>query len=263
MFLTAVIFGLLGSFHCLGMCGPIAFVLPLDRENKLISFIQAGLYHLGRLLSYATIGLVFGLLGKGLFLVGFQQKLSIIIGVLMILITIIPSSFFHQFNIVKPFYILISKVKVGMGLYLKKSSFKAFLTMGLLNGFLPCGLVYMALLGAVSMGSSISGALYMFLFGLGTIPMMTGALIFGNFIKLSIRNKIQKAIPIFVLIIGLLFILRGLGLGIPYLSPPADKLNISSKQMMKFKTCLLFDTYCNEKTKREIIRTRFNKSEIC
>jgi len=248
MFLTAVIFGLLGSFHCLGMCGPIAFVLPLDRTHKWVSFTQASLYHLGRLLSYATIGLVFGLLGKGLYLAGFQQYLSIFMGLLMILLTILPVTIFHQFKITKPFYLLISKVKVGMGLYLKKSSYKAFLSMGLLNGFLPCGLVYMALLGAISMGSSLNGALYMFLFGLGTVPMMTGALIFGNFIKLSIRNKIQKAIPIFVIIIGLLFILRGLGLGIPYLSPPADKLNISSK-MTNFKTCLLLDKNCNEETK--------------
>jgi sulfite exporter TauE/SafE len=68
----------------------------------------------------------------------------------------------------------------------------------------------------------------MFIFGLGTIPMMTVAVFAGNFLKLSIRNKIQKAIPVFVVIIGLLFILRGLGLGIPYVSPSNTKLIIST-----------------------------------
>lgn len=262
MFLTAFFFGLLGSFHCLGMCGPIAFVLPLNRQNRWIAFVQASLYHLGRLISYATIGLFFGFLGEGFYLAGFQQYLSIFIGFLMILITILPVTIFNKYKISTPFYLLISKVKVGMGLYLKKSSFKAFLSMGLLNGFLPCGLVYMALLGAISSGSSLGGVVYMLLFGFGTVPMMTGVLIFGNFIKLSIRNKIQKAIPIFVIIIGLLFILRGLGLGIPYLSPATEKLNILSKQKMNYKACFLFDTYCNERKKREIIGARVDESEI-
>lgn len=254
MYATAIVFGLLGSFHCLGMCGPIAFVLPLSRKNKWLSFSQIILYHFGRLLSYSSIGLIFGLLGKGLYIAGFQQKLSIFMGLIMILIVLIPTSFFRKIKVSNPIYKLISKVKVGMGLYLRKSSLKAFFIMGLLNGLLPCGLVYMALFGAISMGSSISGALYMFLFGLGTLPMMTGALIFGNFIKLSIRNKIQKAIPIFVIIIGVLFILRGLGLGITFVSPPNHNLNISSKPMMNHSAYFLFDNKNYEKTKRKINR---------
>ena len=68
----------------------------------------------------------------------------------------------------------------------------------------------------------------MVLFGIGTIPLMTGAIFLGNFVNLSLRNKIQKAIPVFVVIIGLLFIMRGLGLGIPYISPSDAKLQISN-----------------------------------
>ena len=241
MFSTAILLGLLGSFHCLGMCGPIAFVLPLDRHNKIKSFFQAFLYHLGRIISYALIGLLFGLLGKGLYISGLQQNLSIVIGVLMILFVIMPASFFNKFNLTKPLYFAVGKVKSNLGIYLKKSSLKAFLTIGFLNGFLPCGLVYMALFAAISTGSSLYGALYMILFGLGTIPMMTAAMLFGNFLKSSIRNKIQKAIPIFVVLIGLLFILRGLGLGIKYISPPSYKLKISSKSMMKKHSYLYFN----------------------
>lgn len=241
MFYTALVLGLLGSFHCLGMCGPIAFVLPLNKDNKIKSFLQIFLYHFGRIISYALIGLLFGLLGKGLFISGLQQKLSIIIGALMILIVIIPASFFNRFNLTKPLYFAVGKVKSNLGIYLKKSSLKAFFVVGFLNGFLPCGLVYMALFAAISTGSSISGALYMTLFGLGTVPMMTAALLFGSFIKLSIRNKIQKAIPIFVVIIGLLFILRGLGLGIKYISPPNQKLKIESKPMIMNGTSSLYN----------------------
>ena len=102
---------------------------------------------------------------------------------------------------------------------MKKKSPDTFLTIGFLNGFLPCGLVYMALFGAIAMGNALQGGLYMMLFGLGTIPLMTTAIYFSGLLKGGIRQKVQKAIPVFVVVIGLLFILRGLGLGIPYVSP--------------------------------------------
>lgn len=210
------------------MCGPIAFILPVDKSNKSKMIVQTFLYHFGRLLTYSIIGLLFGLIGKGLYLSGFQQRLSILMGVIMILTILTPTKILNKFNLTKPLYQSIGKVKSNLGLYLKQKSNKAFFLIGFFNGFLPCGLVYMAIMGAISSGNIFSGALYMFLFGLGTIPMMTGAIYLGNFLKISIRNKIQKAIPIFVLIIGLLFILRGMGLGIPYLSPSDAKLHLSN-----------------------------------
>ena len=82
---------------------------------------------------------------------------------------------------------------------------------GFFNGFLPCGLVYMALIGSISTGNAIEGALYMMLFGLGTVPLMSSAIFFGNFISINARKTIQKVIPVFVVFIGILFILRGLG----------------------------------------------------
>ena len=102
---------------------------------------------------------------------------------------------------------------------MKKKTLDTFITIGFLNGFLPCGLVYMALFAAIAGGNAINGSLYMAVFGLGTIPLMTTAIYFSHFLKGSARQKIQKAIPVFIIIIGVLFILRGLGLGIPYLSP--------------------------------------------
>ena len=219
MLISAFILGLLGSFHCVGMCGPIAFMLPVDRNNTYKKVTQISLYHVGRLLSYSIMGLVFGLIGKGLNLFGFQQQLSIIIGVVMIIVILIPYKTFNKYNVSKPIYKVISKVKSALGAALKKKTSDTFLTIGFLNGFLPCGLVYMAVFGAIAGGNAAEGSLYMAFFGLGTIPLMTSAIYFSNFLKGAMRQKIQKAIPVFVVLIGVLFILRGLGLGIPYISP--------------------------------------------
>ncbi|SIR23528.1 sulfite exporter TauE/SafE family protein [Maribacter ulvicola] len=219
MLLSALILGLMGSLHCVGMCGPIAFMLPVDRTNNYKKFGQIFIYHFGRLMAYAIIGLLFGLLGKGLSIFGIQQKLSIFIGIIMILIVLIPYNTFNKYNLSKPIYKVISKVKNQLGKELKKKSADTFLTIGFLNGFLPCGLVYMALFGSIAMGDALRGSLYMILFGMGTIPLMTAAIYFSNLLKGGVRQKVQKVIPVFVIIIGALFILRGLGLGIPYVSP--------------------------------------------
>ncbi len=219
MLYSAFILGLLGSLHCVGMCGPIAFMLPVDRSNSFKKVSQIGVYHIGRLLAYSLIGLVFGLLGKSLNLFGIQQQLSIAIGVLMIVVVLIPYRTFAKYNLSKPLNKVISKVKSNLGQALKKKTPDTFLTIGFLNGFLPCGLVYMAVFGAIATGSLLQGSFYMVLFGLGTIPLMTSAIYLGKFLNHTIKQRIQKAIPVFVVLIGVLFILRGLGLGIPYISP--------------------------------------------
>jgi sulfite exporter TauE/SafE len=228
MLWTGLLFGLAGAFHCVGMCGPIAFVLPINRDSKTSLFFQIFIYHFGRIISYAIIGFFFGLIGKGLYLSGFQQRLSILMGVVMIIIVITPVSLFNKYNFSKPLYRFISIVKHKLGLYLKIKSNKALFLIGFFNGFLPCGLVYMALIGSISTGNAIEGALYMMLFGLGTVPLMSSAIFFGNFISINARKTIQKVIPVFVVFIGILFILRGLGLGIPYISPSDAKLQISN-----------------------------------
>lgn len=219
MLLSAIVLGLMGSLHCVGMCGPIAFMLPVDRSNNFKKIFQILMYHFGRLLAYGGIGLIFGLLGKGLYVFGMQQKLSIIIGVLMIAIVLIPYKLFSKYNFSKPLFGIISKLKSRLGQELKKKSPDTFLTIGFLNGFLPCGLVYMALFGAIAMGNAMEGSLYMILFGLGTIPLMTTAIYMSGFLKSSAKKRIQQLIPVFVVVIGVLFILRGMGLGIPYISP--------------------------------------------
>lgn len=219
MLFSALFLGLISSLHCVGMCGPIAMMLPVDHQNEAKKITQILTYHFGRLTAYGVIGLIFGLLGRGFFLAGMQQKMSIIIGIAMIVIVLIPEKVFAQYNFSKPVYRIISKIKFHLGSQFKKKSYKSLFTIGLLNGFLPCGMVYAALFGAIAMQSAGLGVTYMLLYGLGTIPLMTTVVYVKSLLKLPFRNKIQKAISYVAVIIGILFILRGLGLGIPYLSP--------------------------------------------
>jgi len=201
------------------MCGPIAMMLPLDRNNQAKKVTQIITYHIGRLTAYGTIGFLFGLVGKGFFIAGMQQKLSIFIGVLMLLVVLIPQKVVARYNFSKPIFKIIGKVKQHLGSQFKNKSYKSLFTIGLLNGFLPCGMVYVALFGAMAMQSASFGIVYMLLFGLGTVPMMSSMIYLNSFITISFRNKIQKVVPYVAVLIALLFILRGLGLGIPYVSP--------------------------------------------
>jgi len=228
MLLSALIFGLLGSFHCIGMCGPIAFLLPLERDNKLKKLLQIFLYHSGRIFSYAIIGLAFGVVGKSISLFGLQQQLSIIIGIIMLLLVLIPKHKLGKLNPENAGFKFVNKLKNHLGRELKKKRPDTFFTVGFLNGFLPCGLVYMAVLGAIAVGSTIKGSLYMVLFGLGTIPLMTSAIWISNIISVQSKKYIRRLIPVFVGIIAILFILRGMGLGIQFVSPSFKSEKISS-----------------------------------
>jgi len=219
MLYTALIFGLVSSLHCIGMCGPIAMMLPVDQKNPTKKATQILFYHAGRLTSYGTLGLLFGLLGKGLYLAGMQQRFTIVLGVLMILIAILPEKIFAQYNFSKPLYQLISKLKSGLGNQFKRKSADAFYSIGVFNGLLPCGLVYAALFGAIAMQNVILSVTYMLLYGLGTIPMMSAVVYASSILSLPFRSKLQKIVPLITIIIGLLFVLRGMGLDIDYVSP--------------------------------------------
>jgi hypothetical protein len=226
------------------MCGPIAFILPVDRKNPVKRVLQLFGYHFGRILTYALIGLLFGLLGRRLDLFGFQQHISIIIGVLMIAVILLPARFFNRINGSKFFYKWVGKVKSALGAQLKNKSVDSFFTIGFLNGFLPCGLVYMAVFGSVAAGGVWDGALYMVLFGVGTIPLMLTATYLGNFLNVTLKQRITKAIPVFVVVVGMLFIVRGLGLGIPYLSPSN---NVAVEKLSADQSC--HDININELSK--------------
>lgn len=210
--------GLVGSFHCVGMCAPIALALPQIGESRSSQLTSAALYNLGRASSYGLLGAVAGGLGLGVLLAQWQQSLSLVIGAALLLSVLLPllapkktklnfSSFLGK--VLSP---MISKVMV-------KPSQSRIFALGLLNGFLPCGLVYTALGAATLSLNPTSGALYMLAFGLGTAPLMFVVTYSRYFVPLLWRRRLQKLIPITISIMGIYFILRGLGLGIPYLSP--------------------------------------------
>lgn len=229
--LAALLLGFLGSFHCIGMCGPIALALPQHQGNFQIKIISSLLYNFGRVVTYATIGVLFGTIGKGLFLGGFQQLLSIVTGIAIISFVIfpfiIPSKFKEKSVLSFPFF------RRAFSNAFKMQSLFAYVLLGLINGLLPCGFVYMALSGAMLTGNTVDGSLFMFFFGLGTIPAMFAMSTMGSIVNISLRNKIKKTIPYISIFIGLILILRGLNLGIPYVSPHIEH----SKQETKVDCC--------------------------
>jgi hypothetical protein len=216
MYWSAFVFGLVGSFHCVGMCGPIVLAVP----GK--SVFSKLLYNLGRTLTYALMGLVIGIIGEGFSLAGYQQILSIIVGAAMLLIVIFTK--YKHFDL--PLSGAISKLwifsKKRLTPLFKSDSVMAPFLIGLVNGLLPCGLVYAAIFAAVAMGGMLESSLYMVLFGLGTAPLLIALSIFGNFLTPALRNKFNKAVPYLLAVVAILIILRGLNLGIPYVSPKMD-----------------------------------------
>ena len=217
--ISAFVLGIMGSFHCAGMCGPIAVALPLHGNTLMQKIFGGSLYNIGRTITYGIMGALFGMLGQGIHLLGFQQKVSVVMGALMIISVLFPALFRNQYNLDKSLFSFVGKLKKSIGKLFAVRSFQSLFFIGLLNGLLPCGLVYIAIAGAIGTGSTVEGSLYMILFGLGTIPMMLGISLAGNVLGLAVRQKINKIIPVLVVVLGLLFVLRGLDLGIPYLSP--------------------------------------------
>lgn len=234
MLWSGFVLGLIGSLHCVGMCGPIAFMLPVSHDKPVKKALQILLYHLGRILAYAIIGLIFGLIGQSFMAFGYQQHISIAVGILMIVLVLMPKTYFQPFKIFRPFFSFINSIKSELGKALQKKSLDTFFSLGFLNGFLPCGLVYMAVVGAFAVEGLLGSSFYMVLFGLGTIPMMTTVVYAQSFIKKHLKFNYKKLIPYAVVIVGLLFILRGMGLGIKYISP---KLNPETEQVEARMEC--------------------------
>jgi uncharacterized protein len=211
----AFILGLAGSFHCLGMCGPLALALPVT-GNRPAAYAAGRLsYNAGRVITYAAIGVVFGLAGKTLLFAGLQRWLSIGVGVLLLV------GFFasRRLSLTKPITVLVAWLKHNIGWLLRRPGMGAMLALGVLNGFLPCGLVYVAAAGAATTADAAQGAAYMTVFGLGTVPMMFGVAMSGRLVPISWRAKLPRLIPFAVCLVATLLILRGMSLGIPYVSP--------------------------------------------
>ncbi|MGD1840876.1 MAG: sulfite exporter TauE/SafE family protein [Thermonemataceae bacterium] len=211
---VAFVLGLLGSLHCLAMCGPLAMVVAAQTPRH--AWTGRLLYNAGRITTYLGLGVLFGAFGKTLLLFISQQQLSFLLGIFLLL-SALP--FIHQYRIkrLRPLYHCTTWVKKHWIALLKNNQYITKFLLGSLNGLLPCGLVYTALVGALAQGAVWQGALFMLSFGIGTLPMLLGVMMMAGLQK--IRLSVNRFLPWVSVMVALLFILRGLNLGIPYVSP--------------------------------------------
>jgi len=216
--IPALILGAVSSLHCIGMCGPLAMALPL-KDQQRSRFYGAMLYNLGRITTYASFGLVFGLIGRSFAWFGWQQKISIMLGVIILVSLILPRLLNKQNIVAKWNTRVMTTLRGKLGRLLFNGNPGSLYAIGLLNGLLPCSMVYLALAGSIATGDAISGAVFMALFGAGTFPAMWMVSVFGGMMKQSVRSSARKLYPAMMMIMAVLLILRGLNLGIPYLSP--------------------------------------------
>lgn len=221
---TGLLFGLLGSLHCVGMCGPLLLALPLKENQRLAGQI---LYHSGRILFYNLMGVLLSLFGVSLKYTGLHEFFSLSIGILMILGFFI---FFFGKSLINNSFgktWLLTKIKIFWRSFFETKSIIYLPVIGFLNGMLPCGFVYIALGFSLMFNSSLDTLLYMMSFGLGTVPALIGISYFSQILSVPLRQKVQLVVPFATVIVGILLILRGLSLDIPYLSPVLNRMGCS------------------------------------
>lgn len=215
---SAFILGFAGSMHCVGMCGPIALALPSVSSTRFGFIISRVMYNIGRIVTYAALGLAIGAMGGMIRIAGLQEWLSIISGIMVIAIAVFPrliSHFLPNFSSFSP----VNTVKKGLSGLFRQRSYSSLFFLGLLNGLLPCGFVYVAFAGALNTETIAESAVFMGLFGLGTMPAMLAVSLLPHFARPSFRGLIKKITPVLAVAIGTVFIMRGMGLDIPYISP--------------------------------------------
>lgn len=221
VYLSGLILGLGASLHCLGMCGPLVMAVPMKSTNTYDRAWGITQYHIGKTATYALLGLLVGVVGISIKTFQWMQVLSVICGVLIIL--------FAWAKFVKiPFgKTFVQKFTQFSGRALNKL-FKSNLPFkplffGSINGLLPCGLVYIALINSILAGSPLQSMLAMVFFGLGTVPVLT----FARVISQRMKWKTNRWTPVLVTVVGAMIILRGLNLNIPYISPKIDTQIVS------------------------------------
>lgn len=226
LIISALGLGFASGFHCIGMCGPIALSMGLTKKQATNYYLQNLTYQFGRIVTYAFLGAVLGIVGQGFEMAGFQQYLTVAVGILLIVMAIFSfggKDFASKIPFLSHFLL---KVKMNLGKLLQRADYRSRFATGILNGFLPCGMVYMALTASLASGGIWQGASFMALFGLGTLPFMFFVVLVGNLITTQFRAKILKFVPVMMIILGGLFVLRGLEVGIPYVSPKKEALKV-------------------------------------
>jgi len=227
---AALSLGLITGLHCIGMCGPLALALPAAGEHRWSFVAGRLLYNLGRAVTYAIMGLMIGVIGVAFSIGGFQRWFSIFAGSLILIsLALIYSGVMPRMMEATGFYHLFGRLQNAWRKRFNRNSIRGLFVLGLINGLLPCGPVYAALAAAAVTGHASTSALFMFVFGLGTLPMMLAVSLAGKLIQMPIRRKLQKLVPISAGVVAILLIVRGLALGIPYLSPPVTATQVGAQ----------------------------------
>jgi len=232
LIIAAFIMGTVGSVHCIGMCGPLALSLPVVADSHQSRFFSTLLYNLGRALTYSLLGALFGIIGMSFAFFGLQQGLSIFLGIAILVFIILPKQlrFFKKNNTVLLFF---EKSRAALSVLLFRKNYRSVFFIGILNGLLPCGLVYIAIIAAVSTGSVLQSSLFMLAFGLGTFPVMWSLSFFGSYINMNFRHSIKKLYPYLMFCMAVLLIVRGLGLHVSYMSPAISHEKKIEKQSIE------------------------------
>lgn len=211
----ALSMGLLSSFHCIAMCGPIALALPVQKGNKFEQFAGLAFYNIGRTLTYAILGIALGSLGSSFAWIGYLRYLSIFSGILMLLYVLWPTRLDPYFHPPKFWQKFIQHLKKQMGEMLRSRNMQSWFLLGILNGLVPCGLVYLALISSIATGNALGGGLYMLMFGIGTLPAMMAVGFFKQWFSISLRSRVRKLTPIMLAIGGILLVMRGIFIQYP------------------------------------------------
>ncbi len=210
--IPSFLIGLGGSLHCIGMCGPLMFSSLISKKNGSIGFTNWLSYQSGRITIYILWGMVFGAIGISAKWFGLQQNISLSLGISILLILIL-TKIFPSFERKISNILLTHFWKSKLSALLQNQSSGSNFIAGMLNGILPCGLVYVALAGATAVQDPIKGGLFMLSFGLGTLPLLSALLFWGNNTQISVRRKLTKWYPALIGIMAIMLIIRGMNLG--------------------------------------------------
>lgn len=220
---AAMILGAAGSAHCAGMCGPIALAVPSMGNSRRARLASTALLNAGRLMTYALLGALFGLFGKGLLLAGLQRTVSVTTGSLLLLAVIAPRPL-ARVRPDLPLLNVVGRLRGMLARALHRTAPEALLLTGVLNGLLPCGMVYTAAIGAASTTGPASGALFMVLFGAGTLPALVLLRSSRAMLSPAVRTRLRRSSPAIMTLMGVLLIARGLQLNVPFVSPAAPSI---------------------------------------
>ena len=216
--LAAFTLGLAGSLHCTAMCGPLLISLSLGDKGKNNYLKSTVIHHSGRIFAYTVMGMAMGLIGSVFSLGGFQQKLSLIAGFFLLMTLVVSMKCKNESG-------FTSWIKKKWAKFIHERNIKKRFLLGALNGLLPCGLVYTALAAAAVTGNWYKGGIFMMIFGIGTFPLLAGFTWSG----LKAGGTFQKfkniILPTATCLTATILILRGMDLGIPYISPEVNADN--------------------------------------